>query len=70
MLQCTLDGYNSTVFAYGQAGSGKSYSIMGEGSNKGHCKTVYGYHVDEDVVMCHLKKDANGYNLIYLAVTG
>ena len=26
-----MDGYNGTVFAYGQTGAGKSYSMMGYG---------------------------------------
>ena len=27
ILDCIYDGYNSTIFAYGQTGAGKSYSI-------------------------------------------
>jgi len=30
-----FDGYNSTIFAYGQKGSGKSYSIEGKDPEKG-----------------------------------
>eukprot|EP00967_Tisochrysis_lutea_P072369 scaffold96392_cov23-Tisochrysis_lutea.AAC.1 len=31
----TVQGYNCTMFAYGQTGAGKSYSFVGYGSNKG-----------------------------------
>jgi hypothetical protein len=29
MLQGVLEGYNGTVFAYGQTGCGKSFSMQG-----------------------------------------
>ena len=29
MLQTALDGYNATIFTYGQSGSGKTYSMLG-----------------------------------------
>ena len=35
MLKNALEGYNCTMFAYGQTGAGKSYSFVGYGSNKG-----------------------------------
>ena len=35
MLQNALEGYNCTMFAYGQTGAGKSYSFVGYGVNKG-----------------------------------
>ena len=28
-------GFNCSLFAYGQTGAGKSYSVMGYGANKG-----------------------------------
>ena len=34
-LSHSLDGYDSTIFAYGQAGSGKTFSIMGDEGNPG-----------------------------------
>jgi hypothetical protein len=34
-LDAAFDGYNSTLFAYGQTGAGKSYSMVGYGANKG-----------------------------------
>ncbi len=30
MLDNTLKGFNSTIFAYGQTGAGKSYTMFGE----------------------------------------
>ncbi|GIZ04984.1 kinesin-like protein KIF28P [Caerostris extrusa] len=35
VLHNAWDGYNSTLFAYGQTSSGKSWSIVGYGVNKG-----------------------------------
>ena len=35
MLNNAWDGYNCTMFAYGQTGAGKSYSFVGYGVNKG-----------------------------------
>ena len=35
VLEKAWKGLNSTLFAYGQTGAGKSYSIFGYGNNKG-----------------------------------
>jgi hypothetical protein len=35
MMKNILDGYDCTVFAYGQSGSGKSYSVVGYAPNHG-----------------------------------
>jgi hypothetical protein len=35
VLEKAWQGLNSTLFAYGQTGAGKSYSIFGYGENKG-----------------------------------
>lgn len=35
VLDSAFDGYNSTLFAYGQTGAGKSYSMVGYAANKG-----------------------------------
>jgi len=35
VLVSAYDGYNSTLFAYGQTGAGKSFSMVGYGVNKG-----------------------------------
>jgi len=35
VLDSAFEGYNSTLFAYGQTGAGKSYSMVGYGRNKG-----------------------------------
>eukprot|EP01084_Bolivina_argentea_P014180 26511_1 len=33
MIMACLEGYNSTIFAYGQSGSGKTYTMMGPENN-------------------------------------
>jgi hypothetical protein len=35
VMASMFDGYNSCLFAYGQTGAGKSYSMVGYGLNKG-----------------------------------
>lgn len=35
VLNNAWEGYNSTLFAYGQTSSGKSWSVVGYGVNKG-----------------------------------
>lgn len=35
VMASMFDGYNSCLFAYGQTGAGKSYSMVGYGSNRG-----------------------------------
>ncbi|RCI03923.1 kinesin-like protein Klp8, partial [Rhizopus stolonifer] len=35
LLNHAFDGYNCCIFAYGQTGAGKSYSMMGYGEDKG-----------------------------------
>ena len=35
LLQSVFDGFNSTVFAYGATGSGKTYTMVGNGENPG-----------------------------------
>ncbi|KAI7905643.1 uncharacterized protein BX663DRAFT_500459 [Cokeromyces recurvatus] len=35
LLNHAFDGYNCCIFAYGQTGAGKSYSMMGYGDDKG-----------------------------------
>ncbi|KAL8430559.1 hypothetical protein Efla_000504 [Eimeria flavescens] len=35
VLNNSFDGYNACLFAYGQTGAGKSYSMVGYGANKG-----------------------------------
>jgi hypothetical protein len=35
ILKNAFDGYNSSLFAYGQTGAGKSYTVGGMGTNKG-----------------------------------
>lgn len=35
-VESVLHGYNATVFAYGQTGAGKTYTMMGDSSNLGY----------------------------------
>lgn len=48
MLQHSFDGYNVCIFAYGQTGAGKSYTMMGkqedgqEGIIPQICKDLFG----------------------------
>ena len=35
LLDNAIQGYNAALFAYGQTGAGKSYSMLGYGANKG-----------------------------------
>ena len=48
MLQHSFDGYNVCIFAYGQTGAGKSYTMMGkqedgqEGIIPMICKDLFG----------------------------
>lgn len=34
MIDDAFEGYNGSVFAYGQTGAGKTYTMMGNNSNK------------------------------------
>lgn len=35
IVESVLEGYNGTIFAYGQTGCGKTYTMSGEPTNKG-----------------------------------
>jgi hypothetical protein len=35
LVQSVVDGYNATLFAYGQTGAGKTYTLYGPGSSNG-----------------------------------
>ena len=40
ILKNAWEGYHCCLFAYGQTGAGKSYSMVGYGSNKVNLKTL------------------------------
>lgn len=44
MVQSALDGFNSTIFAYGATGSGKTFSLLGNGVN---CNGLIGRSIDK-----------------------
>ena len=35
LVQCAIDGHNTTLFAYGQTGSGKTHTMLGDSGNEG-----------------------------------
>ena len=43
VLQAAFEGYNACIFAYGQTGAGKSYSMMGQEVN---CCCFNSYIID------------------------
>ena len=47
VIDDVFKGFESTVFAYGQTGAGKSYSMVGYGANKGivpiSCDEIFKY---------------------------
>ena len=44
VLSAAFDGYNSCVFAYGQCGTGKTYTIFGDENAQGLIE-----HVNEEI---------------------
>lgn len=54
MLDNAVEGFHTCLFAYGQTGAGKSYSIFGYGTNKGIVPLLCDQLFNGDV----LKKDA------------
>lgn len=42
VLNSAYDGYNSTLFAYGQTGAGKSFSMVSDRQNRAHGESVGG----------------------------
>lgn len=56
--RCLFPGYNCSLFAYGQTGAGKSYSMMGYGEDKGiipmACERIFdriGSNTDPDLTI-------------------
>jgi kinesin family protein 3/17 len=40
LVESVLEGYNGTIFAYGQTGCGKTYTMVGEKSNPENCGVI------------------------------
>jgi hypothetical protein len=55
VLQNAYDGFNTSLFAYGQTGAGKSYSMVGYGVNKGIVPLTF----DELFKKIHADPDEN-----------
>jgi len=51
LLENLIEGFNSSVLAYGQTGTGKSYTIFGQGANRGllplTCDSLFKYIRDK-----------------------
>ena len=58
LVEGVLDGYNGTVFAYGQTGCGKSYTMMGveePAANKGVIPRAFDHIFDHVAVSAEVK---------------
>lgn len=58
MVDEFLNGYNATIFAYGQIGSGKTYTMAGDTKVKSHVKYippkfVLSWMYCNSTVVCH-----------------
>lgn len=58
IVERTLDGYNSTIFAYGSTGSGKTYTVMGPKDDPGVIPRTVD-HVFKRIVELREKKRQN-----------
>ena len=47
VINSAIDGYNSTIFAYGQTSSGKTHTMMGTPNDKGIIREAVEYIFDE-----------------------
>merc|ERR1711953_1157652 len=47
VIDSAIDGYNSTIFAYGQTSSGKTHTMMGTTNDKGIIREAVEYIFDE-----------------------
>ena len=68
MLQHAFDGYNVCIFAYGQTGAGKSYTMMGKHDSKEHSGIIPQVIIVETTMMLHACTpfcvwDVNQFNL-------
>ncbi|XP_023036472.1 osmotic avoidance abnormal protein 3 isoform X1 [Drosophila willistoni] len=50
LVESTLEGYNATIFAYGQTGCGKTHTMQGDGSNIGVIQKCFD-HIFESIAM-------------------
>ena len=68
-----LEGLNGTIFAYGQTGAGKTYTMTGPSMNDsddnnnyqrehGLCMRTINYLFDKSRSICSINKNKNNYN--------
>jgi len=64
MLQHAIEGYNVCIFAYGQTGAGKSYTMMGR-SEPGQLGIIpqVGLYVMTDVWSCIVSRSSE-FNIV------
>ena len=57
LVESVLEGFNGTIFAYGQTGCGKSYTMMGvdNDENRGVIPRVF-YHVFDEIAVSEATK--------------
>lgn len=65
MLKAFLEGFNSTIFAYGQTGCGKSYTIFGSMPSKKNPEElgIINYSIKEIFDQFKLDKSESEYRL-------
>ncbi|XP_022692780.1 kinesin-like protein KIF28P isoform X3 [Varroa jacobsoni] len=64
IVKCLWDGLDSTIIAYGESGSGKSYTLFGTAENKGLALRIY-----DDLFYQSEKRRITDKDLLWVEVT-